>query len=117
MQKPEVSIPAGLVTAALVYAIFQQATPSYVDLRVNEPNDTAAASAERMATWTAIAAVSGISLLAKDPVIFMIGGIATLALAWSQRHGNAVDPTTGTAVPRGSTPNPQMPADLAYDPA
>jgi hypothetical protein len=104
MLKPEISIPAGLATGALVYGVFQNATPSIADIRASAPNDNTIASTERMASWTAAAVVGGVSLIAKDSTIFVVGSAMIIALAWMHRHANMVNPLTGkAAVPNGMT--------------
>lgn len=121
MMKPEVSIPVGLATAVLVLSVYQHAMPSYVDHRQGEPGDTEAASAEKVATWTAAGLVSAISLVAKDPVVFMIGGTMVIVASWWHKHANAVNPITGKAfapnVKQLDDSSTAMPADLAYTPA
>ena len=89
---PESSVVAGVATAGLVYAIFQATNPGVADKRVSEPGDPELDSAERAATWTAAAVVTGVSLLAKDPTIFAVGGASVVALAWLHRHANVYDP-------------------------
>jgi hypothetical protein len=95
--KPEASITVGLATAGVVYGIFAQATPSIADIRVASPNDEHIATSERTATWQAAVVVSGISLIARDPTIFILGGAMVVAMAWWTRHANAVNPLTGSA--------------------
>ena len=117
MQKPEISIPVALATVVMVFAIFQQATPPYVDQRSAPPNDPDLSKSNKLATWTAAGAVSAISLVAKDPVVFMLGGSAVIAMSWWGKHGNAVNPLTGSAstVPAPTNDN-ATPPDLAYQP-
>lgn len=93
--KAEVSIPVGLATAAVVYAIFSNATPSIADIRSAPPNNTDIDKSERMATITSAAVVGGISLIARDPNVFIIGGFMVIAMALWTRHANAVNPATG----------------------
>lgn len=93
--KAEVSIPVGLATAAVVYAIFSNATPSIADIRSAPPNNADIDKSERMATITSAAVVGGISLIAKDPNVFIIGGIMVIVMAFWTRHANAVNPATG----------------------
>jgi 4-amino-4-deoxy-L-arabinose transferase-like glycosyltransferase len=95
--KPEASIMVGLAVAALVHAIYQGATPPLTDIRSAEPGDPDVDSAERTAAWTAAGAVSGVSLIAKDPTIFVIGGAMVIVESWWRRHGNLVDPAMGLA--------------------
>jgi hypothetical protein len=96
--KREVSLGVGLATAALVWGIYNSATPAMVDIRMGEPGDTHLASTERTATWTATAVVAGISLLAKDPTVFVLGGSMVVVLAWWHRHANNINPVAGSSV-------------------
>lgn len=95
---PESSVIAGVATAGLVYSIFQALGPGVADKRVSDPMDPELDATERTATWTAAGAVAAISLLAKDPTIFAIGGASVVALAWMHRHANAYDPRAGRVV-------------------
>lgn len=97
--KPEMSIMVGLATATMVYAVHQNATPTIADIRVGEPMDPDIESSERGASWASAALVSGVSLIAKDPTIFIIGGAAVILMAWMERHANMVDPQVSKAVP------------------
>jgi len=111
--KPEVSLGMGLATGVLVWSIYQHAMPSLVDHRVGDPDDPNAAKAERAATWTAAGAVAGISLLARDPTVFVIGGAMVVVLSFWHRHANMVNPLTG----RATTPGPGVvPAAEEVDP-
>ncbi len=93
----EVSLGVGLATAALVYGIFQSGLPSVAEVRTTPPGDTDAAAAERSATWIAAAVVSGISLITKDPTVFVLGGSMVVAYAWWHRHANMHNPSLGSA--------------------
>lgn len=115
--QPSASLGVGLATAGLVFAIHSQATPSIADIRVGQPNDDNIDRAERAATWTSVALVSAISLVAKDPAIFIIGGSAAVVMAWWTRHGNQVNPLTGLASAEGMVQKldlaPQPPDETA----
>lgn len=95
---PQASIGVALATAAVVYSIYSRATPPIADIRVATQQNKDLAAAERSATWQAAGIVAGISLIARDPDIFVIGGATTIALAWWHRHANMVNPETGKAV-------------------
>jgi hypothetical protein len=97
MLKREVSLGVGLATAALVWGIYQGALPTLAEGRVSDPQDRDLAGAERAASWTAAAAVAGVSLIAKDPTVFILGGSMVVALAWLHRHANHNNPMTGAA--------------------
>jgi len=101
--KPEVSVPAALATAALVGGIYANATPPLVDIRSAPPGDPNIQSSRKQAAWLAAAAVAGISLLAKDKTIFVMGGAMVIAFDWYHRHADAVNPATGKASVRMSS--------------
>lgn len=88
---PQVSIPVGLATASVVYASFSQ-LPTVPDIRATEPMDPDAGGAIKAAAWISAAAVGGVSLIAKDATIFIIGGAMTVALYWWHAHANSWDP-------------------------
>lgn len=91
----EVSLGVGLATAALVWGVYNSALPSVAEARVASAHDSNLAATERAAAWTAAAAVAGISLLSKDPTVFVLGGGMIVALSWWHRHANHFDDTIG----------------------
>lgn len=95
--KAEISVPAALALGVAVYGIFQVNLPSVTEVRAADMDNRDVASAERAATWESAGLVSVLSLIAKDPTLFLVGGTITLALAWKYRHANAVHPMTGKA--------------------
>lgn len=95
--KPEASLGMALATGTIVYAVHQNMTPSVADIRSLDKNNGDVQSAERTATWTSAAIVAGVSLLAKDATIFIVGGAITIALAWTTRHADQVDTVTKRA--------------------
>lgn len=107
--KPEVSLPVGLAVAALVYGIHSNATPPLTDIRAAKPGDSTIDASRRFATWTSAAVVAGVSLIAKDPTIFILGGTMVVVMDWATRHGNLVSPLSGKAAV------PQAPAGLVGD--
>jgi hypothetical protein len=128
MTTPEVSVMASLATAAVVFGVYQVALPNVADVRSLDKQNPDIESAERLASWTSAAIVAGISLVAGDPNIFIVGGAMVVVLAWWHRHADQVDNVTHRAVSAGSgstlTPRtseaeaPEMytaPAAGAYD--
>jgi hypothetical protein len=114
--KPETSLTIGLATAAMVVGIYQYSMPGIADVRASGQNDTTIASTERSATWISAAVVAAVSLISKDPTVFILGGSITMALAWHYRHANAVNPKTGKAssAANGAQAIAQIPADTDY---
>lgn len=100
--KPEASIAVGLATATVVYGLFTVASPSIADIRSLDAHNQDLDAAERMAGWTAAGTVAAISLIAKDPTVFVIGGGMVIAMSWWHRHANAVLPQTGRAAVSGA---------------
>lgn len=95
--KSEVSIGVALATGAVVWGIYSNATPNLTDIRVAPPGDTNVDATRKSAAWTATAVVAGISLIAKDATVFIIGGSLVVVLDWLHRHANAFNPDTGRA--------------------
>ena len=93
--RPEISVGAAIATAAVVLVVYDHALPTVADTRVGGQNDPHLSTSERMAAWTSAAAVGAISLIAKDPTIFVVGGTMVVALSWWHRHANAVNPDSG----------------------
>jgi hypothetical protein len=95
--KPEISIPAALALGVAVYGIFQVNLPNLTEVRAADLQNKDVESAERAATWESAGLVATISLIAKDPTIFLVGGLITIGLAWKYRHANHVNPMSGKA--------------------
>lgn len=86
--KPEAGVLAGLAVVTVVFAIHQNATPSQADIQALPAGTPDIEKAERKATWLSAGVVSVVSLLAKDPTIFVLGSGATVAMAFWTRNSN-----------------------------
>lgn len=93
--KPEYSVMSGLAVGAVVFAIHSNFTPDMADIQALPSGTKDIDSAERKATYLSAGIVAGISLLAKDPTIFVIGSVVTVAMAFMTRHANYSDGTVG----------------------
>ena len=93
--KPELSLGASLAVMALDFGIYQLHMPQTADIKSSAPHNSAIESSRKAATWTALAACGALSLLAKDPNLFIFGGGFAVALDWYYRHANSVHPGTG----------------------
>ncbi len=94
----EASLGIGLATAALVWGVYNVALPTVADVRVNDPEDADAGAAERTATWASAAAVAGVSLIAKDATVFIIGGTMVVLMSVWYRHANFFNASLGGAM-------------------
>lgn len=101
MDRDQGSLVLTAAVGALVVGIYQTATPGIANVRVSEPNDQDLASSERMAGWLSAAVVSGVALIARDPVVFIQGSILIVGLSWWNRHANHVDPQAQALKRRG----------------
>jgi hypothetical protein len=101
--KPEHSLGASLAVMALDFGIFQINLPSTADLKSAAPHNSAIKSSITAAGWTSISACAALSLLARDPNIFIFGGGFAALLTWYYKHANMVHPGTGqvTMPPEG----------------
>lgn len=115
----QASLGVGLATAALVWGIYNVALPTAADVRSGAPGDRDAAAAERTATWASAAVVAAVSLIAKDPTVFVIGGSMTVGMAWWMRHSNSYDPALGSVLGASSRQVQQATMDdgAGYSPA
>lgn len=102
--KAEVSVIAGLSVASIVYAVYSNMTPNIADIRVAKPNDTDVDATRKAAAWTSAAIVAGVSLVAKDGTIFVIGGAMVIMMDWFHRHADQVTPLTGRATAPDTVP-------------
>ncbi len=93
----EHSVLGAVAVGAVVIGVYDYALPKLADTRVSPANDQDLASAEKAAAWSTAAFVAAISLVAKDPTIFVTGGLLIVGLSWLHRHANAVNPLTGRA--------------------
>ena len=106
--KPEVSLTVAAATGALVYGIFAVELPTMADVHAAPAHNPFIGRSVTSAGWTAAAAVAGISLLAKDPTVFVVGGAFAAFLTWRAKHAAMTDPGTGqvTLPPQNGTPAP-----------
>lgn len=105
MLKPNEQIIVAAGTATAVFAIFQLNAPNLSDVKASAPGGAASLNTHKSvktAVWTAAAFVSGLAILAKDPSIFIVGGLLTTVEAWKYYQANSVDSATGHVVAPGS---------------
>lgn len=98
MLKPEASLGVSLAVCGVVYAIHSNATPTLADLQALPAGNKDVDAAERKATWMSIGIVSAVSLVAKDPWIFVLGSAATVGLAHFSRHATWTESKAGPAI-------------------
>jgi hypothetical protein len=100
--KPEGSLAAGVATMGVVYAVYSHSLPSQAEMHATSANDDNIEAGRKKAIITSSAVVGAISLIAKDPVIFILGSFTAVGLDFMARHANATSPETGKLVAYGS---------------
>jgi hypothetical protein len=95
MARPEISIPAALATGTLVYTIYNRGMPPTLDVRAGKVGDSNIEAVRKQNAWVAAATVAGISLIAKDATVFIVGGAMVVALDWLTRANIWTNPTSG----------------------
>jgi hypothetical protein len=107
--KPEVSLTVAAATGAVVYGIFQMELPSMADVHSAQAHNPYVATSVNVAGWEAAAVVAGISLLAKDPTVFVVGGSLAAFMTWRAKHANMTNPATGQVTMPPQNPGPSGP--------
>jgi len=98
MMKTEDGLLTGLAVAAVVAGIHAVGVPNVAAVRASAPGNQHLDSARKGTTLTAIIVVVGASLVAKDPTVFVIGGVVVIALDMAQRLANSTDNQSGKLV-------------------
>lgn len=107
--KPEYSVMSGAAVGAIVIGIHQAFLPSQADIQALPAGTPDIDLAERKATWLSAAVVAGVSLLAGDPTIFVIGSGVAITMAVMTRHANHSESVGGKYL----TPSEKMSAGTA----
>jgi hypothetical protein len=99
--KPENSMIAGLAVVGLVIANYNlhNGPVSSVALSPSEAGGSGnLTTTNKKAGWTSIVMVAGVSLLAKDANVFILGMAAVIAMHSSYLHSLAVSPAVNEIV-------------------
>lgn len=107
--KPEASTMAGLATVGTVFAIYQLNIGSVAEASATDSNHPVLANSRKKAGFTALAAVTALTLITKDANIGILGSGSIIAMEVIYRHGIMADPNSL----RMQNPNPSA----AYAPA
>lgn len=113
--KPDQSLIASLAVISATYAIYSNGLPSIADIRTAQPGNQDIDSSERSAAWMAAGVVGLVSVLAKDPTVFILGGATVIGLSWWYRHANMVNPDFGKAVADYARPTSSVTAQAEAD--
>lgn len=115
--KPDASVMVGVSTAALVGFIYSYGVPSMAMVHATAAQDLNVEAGRKKAAWTGAAAVAILSLITRDRTVFVIGGLAVIALDWHARLANAANPTDGKIVSNAGYRPAASPETAAMDSA
>lgn len=91
---PESSVLVGALTALGVIAIEQHAVPNLTDIAAAPQHDATVESARKKAAIQATVLVVGVSLIARDLNVYVIGGLVLVGMDYLVKHQNATNPGT-----------------------
>jgi hypothetical protein len=95
--KPGESLLVAVLTALGVYMIFQHGTPNLADVKASAPGGAASANTHasvKTAVFESAALTVGVAVLARDPTVYVVGGLVTAFEGWKYYHANAAGPAT-----------------------
>lgn len=95
LKSPDSATMVGLLTAAGVYLIYNNALPNAADISASAPHNDAAESSRKRAAYISAALVGGVFLIARDLNSYIISGIGLVGIDYMFKHSNAVHPMTG----------------------
>jgi hypothetical protein len=91
----ENSIIVALATAAFVVGIYNMKVGPVSDVHATDAQDGNLSASVKKAGWEALAAVAGLTVLAQDPNILILGGAAIIAEELAYRHALMAAPESG----------------------
>jgi hypothetical protein len=103
--KPNDSIIVAALVSVGVFLIFQHTAPNLADVKASAPGGAASVnthSSVKVAIGESAALVAGVAILAKDPTVYILGGLVTVVEGWKYLHANATDSATGAVVAPGA---------------
>jgi hypothetical protein len=110
----ESSILVGLAVGSSAWLAHQIGLPSVADIRQSESGNQDIERTERTAAFVSAGLITGVALVAKDPGVFIIGGIMFVAINYWFKHANQVHPATGTIL--GDTKLSLVPGSISESP-
>jgi len=93
--KPDSATLTGILTAAGVFLIYQNAVPAATDVRSAMPHNQDVETARKHAAYMSAALIGVVFLVARDLNSYVISGAALVGIDLMHKHANAVHPTTG----------------------
>lgn len=92
--KPDSATMVGLLTAAGVFLIYNNALPSGADIRAAMPDNAQVESERKKAAWESVALISLVFIVSRDLNSYIISGGALVGIDLMYKHSNAVHPNS-----------------------
>jgi hypothetical protein len=93
--QPDSATTVGLLTAAGVYLIYNNALPNAADVRSAMPHNDDVDKLRRQAAFKSAALIGLVFLVARDLNSYIISGAALVGTDYMYKHANAIHPATG----------------------
>ncbi len=94
--KPEGSVLAGLATVGVVYSIYQLNLGTSAVSQATESNHPVLESSRKRAAYSSFMLVGALSLIARDPNIWILGAGSIVAMELTYRTAIMRNPQSGT---------------------
>jgi len=92
---PDSATVVGLLTAAGVYLIYNNALPNGTDVRASHPHDEDVEKSRKFAAYESAALIAAVFLVARDLNSYIISGLSLVGIDYYYKHQNAIHPMTG----------------------
>lgn len=93
--KPDSATTVGILTAAGVFLIYNNAMPNMTDLRMAPAHNPDVETARKHAAWMSAGLVGIVFLVARDFNSYIISGAALVGIDYLYKHNNGTNPGTG----------------------
>lgn len=91
---PDAATVVGLMTAAGVYLIYNNALPTTADIRGAAAHDDEIEHERKKAAWLSAALVGGVFIVSRDLNSYILSGIALFGIDYMHKHANGINPAT-----------------------
>lgn len=104
IKAPENAMLVGLGEVAVIYTLYQHATPTNTDVRAAGALDRDVEAARRAAAWQSAILIGLVFLITNDVNSALIGGAGLAGIDLMTKHANGINPHDGKLVGRDAAP-------------
>lgn len=92
--KPDSATMVGLLTAAGVFLIYNNAVPTTANIRASVQHDADVEASRKKAAWESVALIAVVFAVARSVDSYIISGAALIGIDYIVKHENAINPNT-----------------------